>query len=224
MSQQITITLKIPGDKEKNITGPQHSMTIDQNATLRDLLKQDFKRDKWIKSTGERAYKDCVGFIFVFDHKEIGSYFLDETLNELKIKNDSVLYVVFAMCNNRSNIIKFSDSEEDSKNKVSNKCRSKLRIALAVIDILLLIAFILTICFDVATFIPAILFVAFFILAAVVVNWNDIVPKNYKDIPCGFFSCCSKSENQYFKYKEDMQRKLEDDYDNQNKIGRDDAL
>lgn len=128
------------------------------------------------------------------------------------------------MCNNRSNIIKFSDFEEDSKNKVSNKCRSKLRIALAVIDILLLIAFILTICFDVATFIPAILFVAFFILAAVVVNWNDIVPKNYKDIPCGFFSCCSKSENQYFKYKEDMQRKLEDDYDNQNKIGLDDAL
>ena len=60
------------------------------------------------------------------------------------------------MCNNRSNIIKFSDFEEDSKNKVSNKCRSKLRIALAVIDILLLIAFILTICFDVATFIPTI--------------------------------------------------------------------
>lgn len=48
-----------------------------------------------------------------------------------------------------------------------------------------------------------------------VVNWNDIVPKNYQDIPCGFFSCCSKSENQYLKDKNQEKITLiEEDKDN----------
>ena len=94
MSQQITIKLKTIGNEKKNIQGSEHSITINKNATLRDILTQDFKGDKWITLTGQSMFETCCGFVLIFQQKQIGSQFLNTKLSNLNVKNGSELFIV----------------------------------------------------------------------------------------------------------------------------------
>lgn len=216
MSQEITVGLRVPRGEKNNIPEIKYSITINQDSTLRDMLVQDFKKDKWVKF----ANKNAIGVLFVFNRQKIGSESLDKKLSDLKIGDGSALWIVFVNVNPRimpTNLIKFDFFEKNNdllpnsttnnleingkhqnknKDKKSNiKRRSKLRITLAVLDVLSFIAFIITICFHVITVVSVVLFVALLILTVLVIDWNNIVSKDYQDIPCGFSSCCPKKKS-----------------------------